>query len=152
MGKGSDKFQERIKKYLDDLAEKDDAFAFDYERPEKSIEQCCDFIIEQVQKSGRCGFDDDEIFGLAIHYYQENDLGDIKKIDCSIVIDEQVKLTDEEIEEAKKRALERVEQEEVNRIKEEEKKAREKAQKKAEEKKAQEEAVGMMSLFDMAEL
>ncbi len=152
MGKGSDKFQERIKRYLDDLAEKDEAFAFDYEKPEKSIEQCCDFIIEQVQKSGRSGFDDDEIFGLAIHYYKENDLGDIKKIDCSIVIDEQVKLTDEEIEEAKKRALERIEQEEVNRIKEEEKKAREKAQKKAEEKKAQEEAVGMMSLFDMAEL
>lgn len=151
MSQTTERFQERIKAYLDDLASRDEYFALDYENPAKSIEECCDFIVQQVQKSGRCGFDDDEIFGLAVHYYQEQNLEEIKHIDCKVIVNEEVQLTPEEIEAAKLEAKERIVREEKARIEAEEKKAKEKAKQKAEEAKKQAEASGELSLFDMLE-
>ena len=148
MAQVSQRFEEKIKTYLDGLAEKDEHFAKSYSNPEKSIEKCCDYIITQVQKLGRVGFDDDEIYGMAIHYYDEEDVGEIKHIDCKVVIPGQVELTDEEIEAAKKEALNRITQEEERRIKAKEAKAAEAAKKKAEEAKQEAKAGGELSLFD----
>ena len=144
----SQRFEGKIKEYLDGLASKDEIFALDYENPDKSISQCCDFIITQVQKTGRMGFDDDEIYGMAIHYYQEADPGEIEHHDCKVVIPGQVELTDEEIAEAKKTALDRITQEEERRLRAKETKAAEAAKKKAEEAKKKAEANGEMSLFE----
>ena len=74
MVKGTETFKKVIKGYLDNRAANDDLFAMRYKREGKSVDECCDYIIEQVKKSGNCGFDDDEIFGMAIHYYDEDDV------------------------------------------------------------------------------
>ena len=63
--KGSETFKKVIKAYLDKRAAEDELFAKDYAKPGKNIDDCCDFIISEVKKSGRNGFDDDEIYGMA---------------------------------------------------------------------------------------
>lgn len=72
--KGTETFKKVIKAYLDKRAAEDELFAKDYAKPGKNIDDCCDFIISEVKKSGRQGFDDDEIYGIAVHYYNEEEV------------------------------------------------------------------------------
>lgn len=114
--KGTEQFQKTIKAYLDNRASSDAMFAESYAKPNKSIEECCNFIFTQVQKSGCCGFADDEIYGMAVHYYDEDNLGEIKPIQGQVVVNHKVELTEEEIAEARREAKERVVSEEVARL------------------------------------
>lgn len=114
--KGTEQFQKTIKAYLDNRASSDAMFAESYAKSNKSIEECCNFIFTQVQKSGCCGFADDEIYGMAVHYYDEDNLGDIKPIQGQVVVNHKVELTAEEIEEARKEAKERLVSEEIARL------------------------------------
>lgn len=92
--KGSETFKKVIKAYLDKRAAEDELFAKDYAKPGKNIDDCCDFIISEVKKSGRQGFDDDEIYGIAIHYYNEEEVSFTKNQNCTIVtnLSDQTKL------------------------------------------------------------
>lgn len=67
--KVSEQFKSTIKAYLDNMAAVDSLFAPVYRKPTKSIDNCITYILNQVKKSGCCGFSDDEIFGMALHYY-----------------------------------------------------------------------------------
>ena len=67
--KVSTHFQTAIQSYLEQRAEYDELFARSYRNPLKNIEDCITYILNYVQKSGCNGFDDDEIFGQAVHYY-----------------------------------------------------------------------------------
>ena len=72
-------FETSIKNFLDDLAQSDELFAKTYQKPNKSIAECCKYIYQQVEKNrkggARCvGCEDEEIYGLAIHYYDEDDI------------------------------------------------------------------------------
>lgn len=100
-------FNDAISKYLKEEAIKDPMFAERFANPDKSIEECCDFIVSQVRKSNICGFADEEIYGLAKHYYDEDDLGDIERCQCKVVVNHVVELTEEEKETARKVAFER---------------------------------------------
>ena len=51
--KESNAFKEIIKAYLDKRAADDELFAKVYAKPNKSLDDCCDFIISEVKKSGR---------------------------------------------------------------------------------------------------
>lgn len=100
-------FNEAISKYLNEEAQKDPMFAERLANPDKSIEECCEFIVFQVRKSNVCGFADEEIYGLAKHYYDEDDLGDIERCQCKVVVNHIVELTEEEKEQARKEAFNR---------------------------------------------
>lgn len=66
-------FEKVIEAHLDSRAANDEVFRTKYEsRGEKAVEECCRYIISEVKKSGRCGFADDEIFGMAVHFIDEN--------------------------------------------------------------------------------
>lgn len=67
--KATDNFKATIKAYLDQRAESDILFSFKYSAPRKNIDDCVTYILNTVQKSGCNGFADDEIFGMAVHYY-----------------------------------------------------------------------------------
>lgn len=72
-------FETAIKNYLDKRAEEDSQFATTYAKPNKNIKECCKYIFQQVEKNKpkgeRCvGVSDDEVFGLAVHYYDEDDI------------------------------------------------------------------------------
>ena len=105
----STSFKNTIKKYLDDIAVIDDNFAKFYENsPSKSIDECCEYIVSQAKANGCAGYSDDEVFGWAIHYWEEADL----KVESvgfqKVVVNHHVDLTEDEIDEARKAAIAKV--------------------------------------------
>ena len=145
MVKGTETFKKVIKGYLDHRAANDDLFAARYKKANKSIDECCDYIISQVKKSGCNGFADDEIFSLAIHYYDEDDIKDIPKATAFSVV---VNLSDHTKEELEKKAEEENKAKVIANIEAKDKIAKEKAEKKLQAKKQEEKDAGQLSLFD----
>ena len=143
--KSTKAFQDTIKSYLDERASVDALFAESYAKPGKSIEECCNYILNEVQRSGCCGFADEEIYGMAVHYYDEDNLGDIKAVKCTVVVNHKVELTEEDKAKAKADAIEAFKQEEIRKLKEKEKKEKERVEKKRQEALKKEEE--MPSLF-----
>lgn len=103
-----DFFKERIKSHLDQFAESDSLFNTKYKSESKNINDCIQFILNQVKNSGRIGFDDDEIFGMAIHYYDEETIDIGSKISCTVISNTKVELSDEEIQKAKDEAYQKL--------------------------------------------
>lgn len=69
--KGTEKFKEVIKTYLDGMAEKDELFRAKYETTTRTIDEVVTYILNEVRKSGCCGFSDEEVFSMAVHVYQK---------------------------------------------------------------------------------
>ena len=109
-------FKNSIQPIWNRRAEYDELFARSYRNPLKNIEDCITYILNYVQKSGCNGFDDDEIFGQAVHYYDEADIEVGKPIDCKVVVNHHVELTEEEKAEARKEAIKRAENEVYSRM------------------------------------
>lgn len=67
--------KEAIKAYLDARAASDPQFATVYAKPKKNIDECFRYILGEARKRGNsvC-MTDDEVFGLAVHYYDEDDI------------------------------------------------------------------------------
>lgn len=86
----SNGFKAVIKAYLDDRASNDELFAATYAKQGKSLDECCNYILHEVQKSGQNGFADEEIFGMAVHYYDEDDIKDVKPINARVVVNHHV--------------------------------------------------------------
>lgn len=114
--KVSTHFQTAIQSYLEQRAEYDELFARSYRNPLKNIEDCITYILNYVQKSGCNGFSDDEIFGQAVHYYDETDIEVGKPIDCKVIVNHHVELTEKEKTEARKEAIKRAENEAYSRM------------------------------------
>lgn len=72
--KSTNHFQNTIKAYLDKRAEIDLLFSFRYSLPEKKLDDCITYILNTVQKSGCNGFTDDEVYGMAVHFYDEDNI------------------------------------------------------------------------------
>lgn len=102
--KGTEHFKRTIQSYLEERAKVDDLFAKSYAKPNKNIDDCITFILNKVQKSGCNGFEDDEIFGMAVHYYDEDNLNVGEKISCDVVVNHKVELSEEEKQELKEKA------------------------------------------------
>ncbi|MFV0521410.1 MAG: PcfK-like family protein [Mangrovibacterium sp.] len=115
--KASTHFTNTIKAYLDKRAETDSLFAIQYRKPNKNIEDCITYILNQVQKSGCNGFEDIEIYNLALDFYDEDELEIDDKIEAKVVVNHFVEITEEEKAQAKKEALERVQNEAYQQMK-----------------------------------
>ena len=117
MAKGTDAFERKIKNELDIRAFKNPLFEAKYQNPDKNINDCCTYILNTVKKSGANGFENNEIYSMAIHYYSEEtiDLGGAKP-NATVIINESVKLTQKEIDEAKAEAKERLIKKQMNKI------------------------------------
>ena len=76
MGKEYQSPKQVIQSYLEERAKRDPLFATSYAKPNKKIDECYDYIISEAKKRGGsvvC-MSDDEVFGLAVHYYDEDDI------------------------------------------------------------------------------
>ena len=102
--KATDNFKRTIQEYLEVRAKTDELFAKSYAKPNKSIDECITYILNEVQRSGCNGFDDDEVFGIAVHYYDEDNIDVGKKINCKVVVNHTVELTEKEKQELKEKA------------------------------------------------
>ena len=73
MSKMVDKVKEVIKAHLDAMAQKDACFAERYANSDKNIDECMDYILSEARKRGRTVYmSDQEVFGMAAHYYEED--------------------------------------------------------------------------------
>ncbi len=122
--KTTDHFKNTIKAYLDQRAESDLLFSFKYSAPKKNIDDCITYILNQVQKSGCNGFADDEIFGMAVHYYDEDNIETGKPMNAHIVVNHVVELTAEEKEQARQDAIQKAQDEAYRKITQPVKKAK----------------------------
>lgn len=111
--KGTQAFQDTIRTYLDNMAESDALFAVKYANPSKSLSECITYIICQVHKSGCNGFEDDEIFGMAVHYWEESEIEVGKPVNCQVVVNHIVELTEDEKAQARQDAIDRLRNEEM---------------------------------------
>ena len=111
--KGTRAFNETIKAYLEERAENDALFAVKFANPSKSVEECVTFILNEVKKSGCCGFTDAEVYGMATHYYDEEEIEVGNPINCQVVVNHTVELTEEEKEQARQDAIAKLRDEEM---------------------------------------
>ena len=74
MARASENFIKTIKEYLDNFASKNKLFKEKYSNPNKNINECCGYIVEEVRKMNVEGLTDEEVYYLARHYYEEEDL------------------------------------------------------------------------------
>jgi hypothetical protein len=107
--KATNHFTRTILTYLEQRAETDALFAQSFANPDKNIDDCIQYILQTVQKSGCNGFEDMEIYSMAVHYYTETDIEIGNPVNnCMISINHVVELTAEEVEEAKKEAIRKI--------------------------------------------
>lgn len=109
--KTSKNFQKTIEGYLRSRGD------INLDKEGKSIEECCSYICEQVKKMGVCGLADEEVFNLAVHYYDEDDIkveGNYSNM--NVVVNHHIELSEEEKEEARKQAFEEVKRRQMNKI------------------------------------
>lgn len=137
--KSTDAFKKVIENHLTQLAEKDPLFSETLKKPNKNIEDCITYILNTVQSSGCHGFADEEIFQMAVHFYDEDDLKPGESINCNVVVNHVVELSEEEKAAAKKAAFDLVVNGEKNQLLSQ---SRKKVEKKKDEK-----IVGQAQLF-----
>lgn len=112
--RGTKAFQDTIAQYLMTRAEKDPLVAVKLANPSKTMEQCCAYIIGEVKKSGCCGFTDDEIYGWAMHYWDEPEIEVSNTVtNCQVVVNHIVELTEEEKEQARQDAINKLRDDEM---------------------------------------
>lgn len=114
--KGTEQFTRTITEYLNQRAMTDPLFAPNLAKPGKNIEDCITYILQQVQQSGCNGFEDDEIYAMAVHYYDEDDLKVGSRIVCNVVVNHTIILTEEEKVEAPQEAIKQCQREELAKI------------------------------------
>ena len=114
--KGTEQFKEIIKNYLDNRAKEDELFRAKYETTTRTIDDIVNYIFSEVQKSGCCGFADEEIYSMAVHIVDEPTLEIGKPISCDVVVNHHIELTEEEKAEQKDIALKRYQEEELRKI------------------------------------
>lgn len=134
-------FNEAIKAYLDKRAVEDPLFAPKYANPKKSINECCNYIMGEARKRGNAVvISDEEVYGMAVHYYDEEDIKINKlpansRASVSSPAPAPVELTEEEKKAVREAAIVRLAEEQYQSLK-----------KKAGKKKT-DENVQQMSLF-----
>lgn len=98
-------FKQTIQDYLEKRAIEDPLFATSYSNPKKNIDDCVTYILNTVKNSGINGYTDDEVFNMAVHYYDEETIDIGVEINCQVVVNHKVELTEEEKAEAKEKAI-----------------------------------------------
>ena len=109
-------FKTVISAHLQSLADKDALFAETLKKDNKSIEECCKYIIGEAFSLGANGFTDPEVFKMARHYYDEDDITLKEVTGAQVIVNHHVELTEAEKAEAKERAINQIIREERNRL------------------------------------
>ncbi len=114
--KATDHFKQTIKAYLDERAKDDELFAVLYAKEDKNMDDCVTFILNQVQKSRCMGLTDDEVYSLAVHYFDEDDIKVGKPVLCDVIVNHTIELTEEEKALARQNALKEFQAEQLRKM------------------------------------
>jgi hypothetical protein len=115
--KSTETFKQTIQNYLEQRAKSDELFAISCAKAGKNIDACITYIFNTVQRSGCNGFTDDEIYSMAVHYYDEDNIEVGKPVNCRVAVNHTVELTAEEKEQARREAIQKVQDEAYSRMK-----------------------------------
>lgn len=115
--------------FLEKHCEKEPEFRHKYENPKKSMKDCVQYVINQVKESGSEGFPDRVIYGMVLHYYDEEQIDIGKAIDVKVKVNRFIEITDEEKEELRSKAKREIIEDEKKRIRDRDKAKREKLKK-----------------------
>ena len=80
-------FKELIKAHLEQMAERDSAFAERYKLETKSLDECLKYITSEARKqaSNNCAaIEEAVVYGWAVHYYQEDNIK-VEKVKAKVV-------------------------------------------------------------------
>ena len=113
---GTDHFKEVIKNYLNNRAKEDVLFRAKYETTTRTIDDVGNYIFHAVQQSGCCGCSDMEFYAMAVHAIDEPHLEIGKPMDCNVVVNHHIELTEEEKAEQRAIALNRDQEEEMRKL------------------------------------
>lgn len=103
--KSTENFKKVIEDYLLKQASIDSSFQLKMQNPLKNLDDCITYVLNTVQQSKCNGFTDEEIFNMAMHYYDEADIKVGDKVDMQVIINHKVQLTAEEIAKTKEQAI-----------------------------------------------
>lgn len=109
-------FTRTILTHLEQRALIDPLFAQSFGNLDKNIDDCCTYILNQVQKSGCNGFTDDEVYSMAVHYYDEENIEVGKPIDARIMVNHVVELTEDEKQQARQDAIQKAQNDAYNKM------------------------------------
>jgi len=116
VAKGTEHFKATIKNYLDKRAQEDALFRAKYETTSRTIDDVVTYILNEVKASGCNGFDDDEIYSMAVHVIDEPTLEIGKPINCQVAVNYHIELTEEEKAQQRELALKRFQDEELRKL------------------------------------
>lgn len=114
--KATEHFRQTIKAYLDERAQNDELFAVSYAKENKNIDDCVTFILNQVKRSKCMGLTDEEVYSLAVHFFDEDDIEIGKPIACNVIVNHTVELTEEEKAQARQDALKEYQAEQLRKM------------------------------------
>jgi len=113
-------FKETIQKYLEQRVAEDPLFAPKFANPKKSVDECCRYILGEARKRGTAvAMSDAEVFGMAVHYYDEENIK-IEKVSSGRSVSSssyKVELTEEEKKSAREAAIKRLAEEQYQSLK-----------------------------------
>ncbi len=114
--KGTEQFTRVIADFLNERAMADPLFAKNLNKEDKNIDDCVTYILNKVKQSGCNGFADEEVFSMALHYYDEDDIEVGKATKGNVVVNHHIELTEEEKQEARKKALAQYQEEQLRKM------------------------------------
>ena len=114
--KATEHFKQTIKAYLDERAKNDELFAVSYTKGNKNMDDCVTFILNQVKRSKCMGLTDEEVYSLAVHFFDEDDIEIGNPIACNVIVNHTVELTEEEKAQARQDALKEYQAEQLRKM------------------------------------
>lgn len=114
--KATEHFKQTIKAYLDERAKNDELFAVSYAKENKNLDDCVTFILNQVKRSKCMGLTDEEVYSLAVHFFDEDDIEIGNPIACNVIVNHTVELTEEEKAQARQEALKEYQAEQLRKM------------------------------------
>ena len=114
--KATEHFKQTIKAYLDERAKNDELFAVSYTKGNKNMDDCVTFILNQVKRSKCMGLTDEEVYSLAVHFFDEDDIEIGNSIACNVIVNHTVELTEEEKAKARQEALKEYQAEQLRKM------------------------------------
>ena len=114
--KATEHFKQTIKAYLDERAKNDELFAVSYAKENKNMDDCVTFILNQVKRSECMGLTDEEVYSLAVHFFDEDGIEIGNSIACNVIVNHTVELTEEEKAQARQDALKEYQAEQLRKM------------------------------------
>lgn len=114
--KATEHFKQTIKAYLDERAKNDELFAVSYAKENKNMDNCVTFILNQVKRSKCMGLTDEEVYSLAVHFFDEDDIEIGNPIACNVIVNHTVELTEEEMAQARQEAFKEYQAEQLRKM------------------------------------